>query len=167
MDEKQTEDGKILKTISSNDLATQRTDLASSRTDLASSRTDLASSRTDLAVKRTRMAAERTLMAWMRTSLSFISFGFTLYKFFQYLRDSKLIFPGIRVSAPKNLGLALVIFGVVILVVSALEHILFIRELNKETNSHFKLSSALVFAVLFLLIGLFALINILFKVGPF
>ena len=27
-------------------------------------------------------------MAWIRTSLSMISFGFTIYKFFQYLRES-------------------------------------------------------------------------------
>ena len=42
---------------------------------------------TDLAVDRTRLAHERTLMAWIRTSASLISFGFTIYKFFQYLRD--------------------------------------------------------------------------------
>ena len=41
---------------------------------------------TKLAVERTRLAYERTLMAWVRTSTSLISFGFTIYKFFQYLR---------------------------------------------------------------------------------
>ena len=38
---------------------------------------------TRLAVDRTRLAYERTLMAWVRTSISLITFGFTIYKFFQ------------------------------------------------------------------------------------
>src|SRR5829696_3896673 len=40
---------------------------------------------TRLAVERTRLANERTLMAWIRTSTSLIAFGFTIFKFFQYL----------------------------------------------------------------------------------
>ena len=39
----------------------------------------------ELALRRTFLAHERTLMAWIRTSVSLISFGFTIYKFFQYL----------------------------------------------------------------------------------
>jgi len=38
---------------------------------------------TQLALERTRFAYERTLMAWVRTALSLISFGFTIYKFFE------------------------------------------------------------------------------------
>ena len=44
---------------------------------------------TKLAVDRTRLAYERTLMAWVRTATSLISFGFTIYKFFQFLRDEE------------------------------------------------------------------------------
>ena len=39
---------------------------------------------TRLAVDRTRLAYERTLMAWVRTATSLISFGFTIYKFFEF-----------------------------------------------------------------------------------
>ena len=39
---------------------------------------------TQLALDRTWLAHERTLMAWIRTSVSMISFGFTIYKFFQF-----------------------------------------------------------------------------------
>jgi putative membrane protein len=42
-----------------------------------------------LAVDRTRLAHERTLMAWIRTAVSLISFGFTIFKFFQYLREAQ------------------------------------------------------------------------------
>lgn len=44
---------------------------------------------TILAVDRTRLAHDRTLMAWVRTSASLISFGFTIYKFFQYLHEQQ------------------------------------------------------------------------------
>lgn len=37
---------------------------------------------TQLAIKRTRLAYERNMMAWIRTAASLISFGFTVYKFF-------------------------------------------------------------------------------------
>ena len=36
-----------------------------------------------LAIERTNLAQERTIMAWVRTATSLISFGFTIYKFFQ------------------------------------------------------------------------------------
>jgi putative membrane protein len=50
--------------------------------------TDLPAS-TKLALDRTRLAYERTLMAWVRTATSLISFGFTIYKFFQFLREGQ------------------------------------------------------------------------------
>ena len=37
----------------------------------------------DLSAERTYLAHERTLMAWTRTAASLISFGFTIYKFFE------------------------------------------------------------------------------------
>jgi uncharacterized membrane protein YidH (DUF202 family) len=36
-----------------------------------------------LAVERTRVAYDRTMLAWTRTATSLITFGFTIYKFFQ------------------------------------------------------------------------------------
>jgi hypothetical protein len=44
-------------------------------------------SSTALALERTRLAHERRLMAWVRTATSLISFGFTIYKAFEYLRQ--------------------------------------------------------------------------------
>jgi putative membrane protein len=44
---------------------------------------------TRLAAQRTRLAQERTLMAWIRTSTSLIAFGFTIFKFFQYLATNE------------------------------------------------------------------------------
>ncbi|MGH7988435.1 MAG: DUF202 domain-containing protein [Candidatus Binataceae bacterium] len=40
-------------------------------------------SSTELAVARTRASYERTMMSWIRTATSLITFGFSIYKFFQ------------------------------------------------------------------------------------
>lgn len=42
---------------------------------------------TKLAYERTFPAYERTAMAWVRTTLTFITFGFTISKFFEYMRE--------------------------------------------------------------------------------
>ena len=39
---------------------------------------------TRLAYDRTRLAFERTMLAWVRTAASLITFGFTVYKFFEF-----------------------------------------------------------------------------------
>ena len=44
---------------------------------------------TRLAADRTWLADERTLMAWIRTATSLISFGFTIYKFFEFEAGEK------------------------------------------------------------------------------
>jgi len=61
--------------------------------------TILAEERTDLALRRSLMAGERTLMAWIRTALSMIGFGFSIYKFFQYLPEE---LPPAKSSAPTR-----------------------------------------------------------------
>jgi putative membrane protein len=39
----------------------------------------------------TRLAyEERTLMAWVRTATSLISFGFTIFNFFRFLREGRI-----------------------------------------------------------------------------
>jgi len=43
----------------------------------------------NLALERTFLAHERTLMAWVRTAASLITFGFTLFKFFEYLHEQQ------------------------------------------------------------------------------
>jgi inner membrane protein YidH len=63
-----------------------------------------ADSSTALALERTRLAHERTLMAWVRTATSLISFGFTIYKAFEYLRQRQ---PDVAhgVLGPRNFAL--------------------------------------------------------------
>src|SRR5262245_63163523 len=76
---------------------------------------------TKLALERTRLAHERTLMAWVRTATSLISFGFTLYKFFQYLHEGK---PAVDVGVlgPRGFALIMIGIGLTALTFATIEH---------------------------------------------
>jgi len=67
---------------------------------------------THLAWIRTRMALERTLMSWNRTSLSLISFGFTIYQFFDKFQTAAFGPDAPHPRAPLALGLALILAGI-------------------------------------------------------
>jgi uncharacterized membrane protein YidH (DUF202 family) len=43
---------------------------------------------TQLAIDRTWVAYERTMLAWVTTATSLITFGFSVYKFFQIIRET-------------------------------------------------------------------------------
>ncbi len=120
----------------------------------------------DLGYERTRLAADRTLMAWIRTSVSMISFGFTIFKFFMYLRESDILSAQLPLQGPRNLGLGLVGLGTFLLGMAIVEYLLYQRWLSKEMNQKFPLSTALLAAVLISVIGILALINLLYNVGP-
>lgn len=74
-----------------------------------------------LAVDRTRLAHERTLMAWVRTATSLISFGFTIYKFFQYLREQSQARED-RIFGPREFALVMIGIGLMALLFATLQH---------------------------------------------
>jgi inner membrane protein YidH len=79
--------------------------------------------KTDLAIERTILAHERTLMAWVRTATSLISFGFTIYKFFDYLRDSNQLASAPRhLFGPRAFATGMIAVGLIALVLAILEH---------------------------------------------
>jgi uncharacterized membrane protein YidH (DUF202 family) len=128
-------------------------------------RVSLAETRTDLAAMRTRYAAERTLMAWIRTAISMIGFGFSIYKFFQYLVVLPDVSKRYHAQAPRNLGLALIALGTLALAAAIIEHVGLIRGLSD--NCRVRISLVLIVAVLMVFVGLLAFIGILTKTGPF
>jgi len=128
--------------------------------------TELAEERTDLALHRTIIANERTLMAWIRTALSMIGFGFTIYKFFQYL-PAELAAGNIRrPQAPRNLALALIAIGTLALMAATLQHRLSLNELGTSAKRHIW-SISFVVAIFVILIGALAFYGVLLRSGPF
>jgi putative membrane protein len=71
-----------------------------------------------LARERTLLAHERTLMAWVRTAASLISFGFTIYKFFDYLVQSNRAVDDGRWFGPRAFAMAMMGVGLVALVLA-------------------------------------------------
>ena len=77
---------------------------------------------THLGIERTFLAHERTLMAWVRTSTSLISFGFTIYKFFQYLRESNQSTGPQQAFGPRHFAMVMLSVGVLCLVLATVNH---------------------------------------------
>ena len=136
---------------------------------------ELAARRTGMAFQRTRLAEDRTLMAVIRTALSLIGFGFTIYQFFQRLREQEVI---ARATAPRHFGVALVALGIVMLVLGIGYHVQFMLGLRRLRESMrqegliygetvFPVSLTLITALLLLAVGLAAIISMEFQVGPF
>jgi inner membrane protein YidH len=136
--------------------------------------TELSSRRTGMSFQRTRLSADRTLMSVMRTSLSLIGFGFTIFQFFQKLRDAGTLK---AVAAPRNFGTTLVLLGIGMLIVGIVYHLLFMMGLRRTRHelveegllhgqSGFPASYTLVVAVLLLILGFVAIADMVFHVGP-
>jgi putative membrane protein len=76
---------------------------------------------TRLAVDRTWLAHERTMLAWVRTAASLISFGFTIYKFFQLEIGNRAARPD-RLIGPDEFAMILIATGIGSLVLAFVEH---------------------------------------------
>jgi putative membrane protein len=128
--------------------------------------TALAEERTQLALRRTIIAAERTLMAWIRTALSMIGFGFSIYKFFQYLPEDVAAGTIRRPQAPRNLGLSLIALGTLALAAAAWQHRNFLKEIGASERRH-GWSISFIVAIFVILIGSITFYGVLLRKGPF
>ena len=128
--------------------------------------TVLAEERTDLALQRTIIAAERTLMAWIRTALSMIGFGFSIYKFFQYLPEEIATGNIQRPQAPPNLGMSLIALGTLALSAAAWQHRNFLKQIGASQARHVW-SISFVVAIAVILIGIITFYGVLLRYGPF
>jgi len=136
---------------------------------------ELSERRTGMSFQRTRMSADRTLMSVIRTSLSLISFGFTIFQLFQKLKESEVL---AHVGPMRNFGISLVALGIAMLILGIIYHVQFmlgLRQLRTEMKadglihgeSSFPVSLTLLTALILLLLGVAAIISMLFQTGPF
>jgi putative membrane protein len=134
----------------------------------------LSSSRTALSLHRTRMSADRTLMAIIRTALSLLSFGFTIFQFFRYMRETVLVGHTLPAAAPRRFGLALVLLGNLLLFLGIWNHIKFMLQLRSQREKlldenlvsneiPFPISVTLIVAVLLLMIGVGAVLDMVLR----
>jgi len=104
-----------------------------------------------------------------------IGFGFTIYQFFQRLREQDVI---TGAAAPRHFGFALVALGVLMLFFGIAYHVRFMLGLRRLRESMreeelihgetvFPVSLTLITAFLLLAIGIAAIVSMEFRVGPF
>jgi putative membrane protein len=115
---------------------------------------------TRLAFDRTRAAYERTMMSWIRTATSLITFGFSIYKFFQieapnHERQNRLI-------GPRDFALILVSIGLLSLILATLEHRQNLRALGAQYAGKQR-SLAVLVAALISILGILALVAMIFR----
>jgi putative membrane protein len=121
-------------------------------------RTENISATTKLAVDRTRLAYERTLMAWIRTATSLITFGFSIYKFFQIEAAGKQD----RLVSATEFSILMIVFGLISLLLATLQHR---RDLNalRAEYPHIPSSLARVLAGLMSVLGVVALLTVVLR----
>jgi putative membrane protein len=137
---------------------------------------ELSSNRTAMSFARTAMSSDRTLMSVIRTSLSLIAFGFTIFQFFHTIREN--IRPdAISSGGPRRLGLALIILGVLLLAIGIANHLKETKSRRQRREMLFekglihhsepvKVSNILVVAILLMMVGLAAMVDVAVHVVP-
>ena len=100
------------------------------------------------------------MMAWIRTATSLITFGFTIYKFFQIEAPP----PGRqnRLIGPRGFAFILVSIGLFSLILATLEHRQNIRTLGAQYAGK-RRSLAVLVAALISILGILALVVIIFR----
>jgi len=115
---------------------------------------------TTLAFERTRIAYERTMMAWIRTATSLITFGFAVYKFFQFeLKDAP---PANMLVGPRAFGLVLIVIGLLSVVLGMVEHARDLTSLRSQYVGMPRSLSGLV-GIVVAALGLLALVAVVVR----
>src|ERR1700736_5633324 len=115
---------------------------------------------TELAFERTRVAYERTMMAWIRTATSLITFGFTIYKFFQFEGPGRA--QQGRLIGAREFALLMVSFGLISLLLATIEHRQNIRALGAQYAGKQR-SLTVLLAALISILGIAALLAMVFR----
>jgi putative membrane protein len=97
-------------------------------------------------------------MAWIRTSTSLIAFGFTIFKFFQYLAtDEHRREP---IVSPWVVGMVLIVAGIVGLGLAWLQHRQEMKALREEAGGPLPYSISGIMAAFIGVLGAFALVTV-------
>jgi putative membrane protein len=100
------------------------------------------------------------MMAWVRTATSLITFGFSVYKFFQFEMKA----PGQveRLITPRIFGMTMISVGLVSLFAATVQHVMSLRRLRAQ-DPDVPRSIAALLAGLISILGVLALLAVLFR----
>jgi putative membrane protein len=116
---------------------------------------------TTLAFERTNLAHDRTMMAWVRTATALISFGFTIYKFFELEKGSFLEIHQ-QVLGPRHFAMIMIFIGILSLVMATIEHRQHLVSMRK-LNIKMRPSLSAMVAGFISLLGLLAMAAVIFR----
>ena len=108
---------------------------------------DELSTSTQLSIERTRLSYERTLNSWVRTSTSLISFGFTIFKFFEFLREGRTTVSE-GATGPRGFAGLMIAIGLAALLLATIDHR---RHMNALRASYGPMPISLAAVVAFLI----------------
>jgi putative membrane protein len=118
---------------------------------------------TILAVDRTRLAYDRTLMSWTRTATSLITFGFSIYKFFQ-IEAERMASDKARVIGPREFALMMIAIGLSSLLLATVQHRRDLHLLRAQfPDARIPRSTATLMAALISVLGTIAFIAAAFR----
>jgi len=116
---------------------------------------------TRLAFDRTRLAHDRTMMAWVRTATSLITFGFTIYKFFQF-EVAKGATPHGGIIGPREFALLMIGIGIFSLTLATIQHRID-RNALRALDPDVPRSTAALLAGLIAILGIVALLAVILR----
>jgi inner membrane protein YidH len=112
--------------------------------------------------ERTLLSHERTLMSWVRTATSLITFGFTIYKFFQLELGTPFRTRTDQVIGAREFAMIMIAIGLLALILATIQNWQYRQQLRKQ---HLKvpLSLTSVVGTLVSLLGLVAMFATIFR----
>jgi putative membrane protein len=116
-----------------------------------------------LALERTMLAHERTLMGWIRTATSLITFGFTIYKFFQLELELENRPPLHDVIGPRQFAVLMISIGLFSLIAATIQYRIYRNGLRRQYAEILPVKLVGVVAALVSILGLLALAAVLFR----
>ena len=117
---------------------------------------------TRFSFERTLLSHERTQMAWVRTATSLITFGFTIYKFFQFEVGASVQPRTHQVIGPREYAMFMIAIGLVALLIATIQNYQYRQNLRKQ---HFKIPISLssVVGALITILGLLSMLAAIFR----
>ena len=117
---------------------------------------------TRFSLERTMLSHERTLMSWVRTATSLITFGFTIYKFFQLELGGPVRSRTHQIVGAREFAMMMIAIGLFALLLATIQNWQYRQHLRKQ---HLKipLSLASLVGALISALGLLAMLAAIFR----